>query len=60
MTSFTQLDLAPDAVRRLQTYLVTNQQGQPTTWNTADHIGTVVKLNNVYRLIMCLPEFQLN
>ncbi len=60
LTSFAQLELAHDVVRRLQTYLVTNQQGQPTTWNTADRIGTVVKLNNVHRLIMCLPEFQLN
>jgi uncharacterized protein (DUF1800 family) len=60
MTSFAQLDLAPDAVRRLQTYLVTNSQGQPTAWNPADRIGTVVKLSNVHRLVMCLPEFQLN
>ncbi|HKP12362.1 MAG TPA: DUF1800 domain-containing protein [Blastocatellia bacterium] len=60
MASFTQLDLAPDLVRRLQTYLVTNAQGQPTTWDVNDRFNNLIKILSMYRLIMCLPEFQLN
>jgi len=58
---FTQLDLGPDVIARLRSYMQTDFQGNPLDWDPANHPGVCAeKAFNLPRLLMSLPEFHLN
>ncbi|HWX43396.1 MAG TPA: hypothetical protein VN345_19805, partial [Blastocatellia bacterium] len=53
------IDLDPDAIDKLEHYLVTKWNGVPQGWDVTDTSNVWVKSANLSRIIMCLPEFQL-
>jgi uncharacterized protein (DUF1800 family) len=61
LVPFTQLDLGPDVLARLQSYMLTDFQGNPIDWDPADNgVLCFLKMLNLPRLLMSLPEFHLN
>ena len=59
LVPFGSLEFAPEVIDRLQTYLLADPNGNPAPWTTNRILG-LFKVINFTRLVICLPEFQLN
>jgi uncharacterized protein (DUF1800 family) len=60
LTPFAQLELDAAVMSRLEAYLLADLQGNPATWNPHNFGFDFLKVINLCRLVVCLPEFQVN